>query len=92
MCTIVSPAATLIRATAAGLRPSRSGWLDHRIDPGPAQRGRLPAAGLLVVELVAGEQRRDLEQVLVVVASAQLGRRAVAEHRTRPWAWHDLTQ
>ena len=46
------------------------GGVDHGVEPGlTQQRGFLPAC-VLVVELVAGQQRGDLEQVLVVVRPA----------------------
>jgi hypothetical protein len=60
------------------------GRLDHRVGAGGTQRGRLDPAAPLVVQLVAGQQRRDLEQVLVVVAAAEPGGVDVAEDRADP--------
>ncbi len=57
------------------------GGLDHGVHAGRAQAGRLLPAAPLVVEFVAGQQRGDLEQVLVVVGAAQRGGRHVPEHR-----------
>jgi hypothetical protein len=57
------------------------GGVDHGAEPGlTQQRGFLPA-GVLVVELVAGQQRGDLQQVLVVVRPAEAPSIDVTEHR-----------
>lgn len=60
---------------------ARRGGLDHRVDFAVAQCGRLPAARALVVQLVSAQQRRHLEQMLVVVAPARSVGRAVAQDR-----------
>src|SRR3954462_13387384 len=63
-----------------GIAPEAGGRrLDDRVDPGLAQQPRLGAAALLVVQLVTGQQRSDLEEVLVVIRAALRRGRDVAE-------------
>ena len=69
----------LIRASAAGRRPSPVGVASTiASNAGPDQQAGLGATGRLVVELVTGQQRADLEQMLVVVDPAELLRGDVA--------------